>query len=93
MQSSPQPLEKILEVLAAMPHYQVALVVLFLVFSVVAINSVFALHYRRVGKPVLRSLFNPASFPLLNFNAREWLLLGGAFVLSMAIGVLAVLSG
>ena len=92
MHSSSQPLEKILELFVAMPRVQLALVALFIVFSVLAGNAVFLFHYRRVGKP-LRSLFNPASFPLLNLNAREWLLLIGVFVVSLAIGALAVFSG
>ena len=93
MQITQQPLEKLLEMLAAMPYLQAMLIVLFFVFSVVAGNAVFALHYRRVGKPVMRSLFNPLSFPLLNFNTREWLLLLSVQAVALGIGILAVQSG
>ena len=93
MKITPQPLEDIFGRFAAIPHLQVVLVILFVVFFLVASNAVFAIHYRRVGKPVIRSLFNPASFPLFNFNAREWLLLLVVCLVSFAIGIVAVLSG
>ncbi|UNP29296.1 hypothetical protein [Lysobacter gummosus] len=86
-------LQRFEEAFTAMPDIQTALIVLFFAFSVVAGNAVFALHYRRVGKPVLRSLFNPTSFPLLNFNTREWLLLLSVAAVSIGIIVLAALSG
>lgn len=88
-----QPIQKTLDVLASMPDRQTALVILFFAFSVIAGNAVFALHYRRVGKPVLRSMLSPTSFPLLDFNARERLLLAAVFGVSMAIAMLAILSG
>lgn len=75
-----------------MPNLQALFVVLFFVFSILAGNAVFALHYRRVGKPVLRSLLNPASFPLLKFNALEWTLLIIVLAISIGFGALAVLS-
>jgi hypothetical protein len=93
MEMSMQAWERTLQALASMSDKQAALVVLFFVFSLVAGNGVVALHYRRVGKPVLRSLLSPTSFPFLNFNAREWLMLAGVFVSSMAIIMLAVLWG
>jgi hypothetical protein len=93
MQSSSQPFERILEVFSAMPDLQALFVVLFFVFSIVAGNAVFALHYRRIGKPVLQSLLNPTSFPLLRFNAREWILLLIVFAISLGLGALAALSG
>ena len=65
----------------------------FAVFSIVAGNGVFALHYRRVGKPVLKSILNPASFPILNFNRLEWILLVSSLAISMAIGIAAARSG
>lgn len=88
-----ESIDKTLNALASMPGLQTALVILFFAFSVIAGNAVFALHYRRVGKPVLKSMLSLTSFPLQNFNAREWFLLAGVFAISMAIGVLAVLSG
>jgi hypothetical protein len=93
MQSASQPLAKALEAFAAIPNLQAALIVLFVVFSVVAGNAVFALHYHRVGKPVWKSLFNPRSFPLLHLNSREWLMLLSVFVASMGIGLLTVIAG
>jgi hypothetical protein len=88
-----QSIDKTLNALASMPGLQAALVILFFAFSVIAGNAVLALHYRRVGKPVLKSIFSLGSFPLADFNAREWLLLAGVFAISMAIVALAALLG
>ena len=90
--ASPSPAH-VFESFAAMPPRQLALVIAFFVVGAVTVNGVFALHYRRVGKPVLKSLFNPMSFPILDFDRREWLLLAASFILSMAIGIAAALSG
>ena len=61
-----------------MPAEQVALLVLAALVIVVGGNGALVLHYRRVGKPVWRSLMNPVDFPLLRFNARERLLFVGS---------------
>jgi hypothetical protein len=74
-----------------MSNLQTALFVLFFVVSIVGVNGVFWLHYRRVGKDP-RPFFNLTEFPLLRFNAREWLLLLGVTAVSLGISVLAVLS-
>jgi Trk-type K+ transport system membrane component len=93
MQSSPPSFENILELLSAIPKHQAALVILFFAFFIIAGNAVFALHYHRVGKPVLRSLLNPCSFLLQNFNVREWLLLLVVFAVSLGIVIMATISG
>ena len=64
--------------LASMPAEQVALLVVACLVMVVGGNGAFVMHYRRVGKPVWRSLMDPVDFPLLRFKAREWLLLVGS---------------
>lgn len=87
------PWQAIMESLWSMPAAQAALFVLFLAVAVVGGNGVFALHYRRVGKPVLKSIFDPRSFPIADFNGREWLMLAGVFALSMILGVCAVHAG
>ena len=79
----------LLEGMRSMPASQIVLAALFFVFSILAGNGVFALHYRRVGKPVLRSLLKPTSFPVADFNLKEWLLLFAVFVVSMLLLVLA----
>jgi hypothetical protein len=76
-----------------MVEIQIALAVLFLAFTGVASNAVVAMHCRRVGKPVRRSLRDPADFPLRDFNTREWLMLAGVLVISAGIGLLALLLG
>ena len=93
MKDSPPGLADFLELFAAMPPRQTTLFIAFAVFSIVAGNGVFALHYRRVGKPVLKSILNPASFPILNFNRLEWILLVSSLAISMAIGIAAARSG
>ena len=93
MDTTQQPLQGVLEVLRTMPALQVVFLVAFIVLFVVGGNAVFALHYRRVGKSVVKSILDPSSFPLVNFNARELLLLVGVFVLSGVLGVLAVMAG
>ncbi|RYZ72126.1 MAG: hypothetical protein EOP91_08985 [Lysobacteraceae bacterium] len=87
------PIQAFVELFAAMPNIQFWLVVLFLAFSAIAGNAVFALHYRRVGKPVVRSMLDLTSFPIAQFNRREWLLIGAVFAISMFIGVLAGKAG
>ncbi|RBP40419.1 hypothetical protein DES53_108126 [Roseimicrobium gellanilyticum] len=76
-----------------MPGTQEMLIVLFLAFATIAGNAVFALHYRRVGKPVFKSLFNPRSFPIGDFNAREWMMLVGVFAVSFVLIVLIAKAG
>ena len=92
MQSSGQPWDLVLSHLGKMPHAQLVLVLLFLAFSIIAGNAVFALHYRRKGQSAW-SVFNPAKFPLFDFNAREALLLGAVVLVSFAILFLALLIG
>jgi uncharacterized membrane protein len=75
-----------------MSNLQVLLFVLFFVVAIVGGNGVFLLHYRRVGKSP-KFFFNLTDFPLLRFNAAEWLLLLGVTVVALGIGILAVLSG
>ncbi len=65
------------------------LVALFFIFFILAGNGVFALHYRRVGKPIFKTLLNPTSFPIADFNLREWLALAAVFVVSMLLLLLA----
>ena len=89
MDTTSQPWQMILDGVRSMPASQTALVVLFFAFVILAGNGVFALHYRRVGKPIFRSLINPASFPISDFNLREWLLLAAVFAVSMLLAVLA----
>ena len=84
---------KISDMFAAMPPLQLALFISWVIFSTVAVNAVFALHCRRVGKPVLKSMLTLFSFPILDFNAKEWLLLVGAFSISLLLMVLAVRFG
>lgn len=93
MDKTQQSLQSILDALLAMPAAQAVFLMTFLVFLIVAGNAVFALHYRRVGKPVVKSILDPTSFPLFNFNARELLLLAGVLVLSAILGLLAVWAG
>lgn len=76
-----------------MPPLQLALVIFLFVFSIGAGNAVVALHYRRVGKPILKSMLNPTSFPVRNFNAKEWLMLAGVFAISMVLIVLVAHAG
>ena len=83
----------VLAVFESMPAGQVWLIVFAAVVAVVAANGVFALHYRRVRKPVLRSLFNPADLPILQFNLREWLLLAVVAAVFFGLIFLAVLAG
>ena len=89
MDTSSQPWQMILDSLRFMPASQTALVVLFFAFTILAGNGVFALHYRRVGKPIFRSLINPASFLITDFNLREWLLLAAVVAISVLLIVLA----
>jgi hypothetical protein len=77
----------------SLPGSQAVLIAAFVAFSTIAGNAVFALHYRRVGKPVFRSLLNPMSFPMGDFNARERFLLAGVFAVSFVLVVLAVEAG
>lgn len=93
MNDIPHTLQLVLGHLRSVPGSQALLLVLFLAFSIVSINGVFALHYRRVGRPVFKSILSPASFPILDFNAREWMLLAIALALSLGLGALAVLAG
>lgn len=69
--------QMIMEGLRNMPAAQTVLLVLFMFVAVVGGNGVVALHYRRVGKPVLKSILDPRSFPIADFNGREWLMLAG----------------
>ena len=81
------------DVFAAMPPLQLGLFISLFVFAIVAGNAVFALHYRRVGKPILTSMLDLTSFPILDFNTKEWLLLAGVFSISMLLIFLAAHSG
>lgn len=87
MDTTSHPWQMIMEGLRNMPAAQTVLLVLFLVVAVVGGNGVVALHYRRVGKPVLKSILDPRSFPIADFNGREWLMLAAVFALS---GILIV---
>ena len=87
------PIESALRALGAMPVGQLWLVLLAALFAVVAGNGVFALHYRRVGKPVWRSLWSPRDFPLLQFNRLEWLLLATVTAVFFGLVFLALRAG
>lgn len=87
-----EPVAAIVDVIGKIPGSQAILVCLFLVFSIVAGNGVFILHFRRRGRSAW-SIFDPSSFPLFKFNGIEWLLLALVFLVSLAIGMLAVSAG
>jgi hypothetical protein len=80
--------QSLIDSLRSMPGAQAVLIAVLVFFVVVAGNSVFASHYRRVGKPVLMSILDPRSFPVFNFNRREWSMLAGVFAVSMLLLVL-----
>ena len=90
---SSSPFEPALRAFGAIPVDQLWLVLLAALFAVVAGNGVFALHYRRVGKPIWRSLWNPKDFPLLQFNRLEWLLLVTVTAVFFGLVFLALRAG
>jgi hypothetical protein len=93
MDTTKPPIQTLVKLFKAMPDMQFWLVVLFLAFSLVGVNAVFASHYRRMGKPVVRSMLDLSNFPIAKFNRREWLLLGAVYFISLSIIILAVKAG
>jgi hypothetical protein len=91
--SATTPAPTFLELVEAMPREQVVLVIAFFVVVGVAGNAVFVLHHRRVGTPFLKALFDPRSFPLFNFNGREWFLFVCVFIVAFVIGIAAIQAG
>lgn len=79
MNSTSSPWPFLLDGVRAMPESEIVLIVVAMAFFIIAGNGVFVLHChcRRVGKPVLKSMFNPMAFPILQLNRREWLMLAG----------------
>lgn len=80
--------QSLVDSLQSMPGAQAVLIAVLVVFVVVAGNGVFASHYRRVGKPMLKSILDPRSFPILNFNRREVAMLAAVFAVSIVLLVL-----
>ena len=74
MNSTPSPWPFLLDGVRAMPESQI---VVAMAFFIIAGNCVFVLHCRRVGKPVLKSMFNPMVLPILQLKRRESLMLAG----------------
>lgn len=93
MDTTSHPWQMIMEGVGRMPAAQAVLVFLFFFVPVVGGNGVVALHYRRVGKPLLKSIFDPRSFPIADFNGGEWLMLAGVFALSGILIVCAAHAG
>jgi hypothetical protein len=93
MDIAAQMLNMATNMFAGMPPRQLALFISFVIFSTVAVNAVFALHYRRVGKRAKRFMGISTRFPILDFNTREWLLLAAVFSISFLLLVLATKSG
>ena len=93
MENTSQPWQIIMDGLRNMPAAQAVLLVILFVFTLVGGNGVFALHYRRVGKPVLKSLFDPRSFPTTDFNLHEWLMLVGVVAVAALLIVCMALAG
>jgi len=85
-------IEALLLAFGAMPVGQLVFFALFAGTWLIGGNVLIASHYKRIGKH-WASGFKPFAFPFKDFNAKEWQLLLGLAVMSLAFLAIAMSLG
>jgi len=84
--------DDVLSLFTEMPIGQLVFLLLFMATWLIGVNILVAFHYKRMGKH-WATVFKLFSFPLKDFNAKEWFSLFALAVVAMAFGIAGISYG